>query len=623
MTIAATRLDPQGSAHSLREATVQPSTWNEDDLSVDVCWTTGAAVTRFDWYDGEYYDETLATDPGAVRLDRLQAGGPVLLDHVTNARALAGSIIPGSVQMLNGKGLARIRLAPTDDMKDIVAKVREGHLRTLSVGYVVHTYELSRGSDGAHDRMHAIDWEPHEISLTPVPADAGAVIRTRNHEMPPEIIEATREHPSNGRSRQVASRPVTEAQIRAAARPFDMAFEQELLDEHAETPLTERTLLERINGAYARSIRAPEPIDNNDHRTFSHGAGQAPLARAIGDALYARISGKVPAEHAREFMGASMADMARGLMEARGERVRWESPTRLFARFGTHTTSDFPLALQEATGRYLIDLYQATPSPLKALARRRVVPDFRTITALAMLPVGILREVREAAEFKRTTVAEGANGYKLTTFGEILTLSRQAFINDDLGFFANIAQMWARAAAETEATQLAALITGNGPNMGDGKALYSTEHNNLAASGAAISVASLSAARVAMRSQTNPDGVTPANVVPKYLVVGPAKETEAEQVLAALSAVSQPDQVNPFSGTLQLIVDPRITGNSWRLFAEPSIWPVLEYAQLAGQEGLFTDTRIGFDVDGFDFKARLDFGAGPVDWRGTYKNPGA
>ena len=125
-----------------------------------------------------------------------------------------------------------------------------------------------------------------------------------------------------------------------------------------------------------------------------------------------------------------------------------------------------------------------------------------------------------------------------------------------------------------------------------------------------------------MRAQKNPDGITPAAVTPRYLVVGPAKETEAEQALATLSAVQQPSQANPFSGKLDLIVEPRIPGNSWRLFSDPSNWPVLEYAQLAGEEGLFTDTRIGFDVDGFDFKARIDFGAGPVDWRGTYKNPG-
>jgi hypothetical protein len=35
------------------------------------------------------------------------------------------------------------------------------------------------------------------------------------------------------------------------------------------------------------------------------------------------------------------------------------------------------------------------------------------------------------------------------------------------------------------------------------------------------------------------------------------------------------------------------------------------------------ETRNGFDVDGVEIKARLDFGAGGIDHRGAYMNPGA
>ena len=48
----------------------------------------------------------------------------------------------------------------------------------------------------------------------------------------------------------------------------------------------------------------------------------------------------------------------------------------------------------------------------------------------------------------------------------------------------------------------------------------------------------------------------------------------------------------------------------------------IEYAFLEGQEGVFIETRMGFDVDGVEIKARLDFGAKAIDWRGLYKNPG-
>jgi hypothetical protein len=60
----------------------------------------------------------------------------------------------------------------------------------------------------------------------------------------------------------------------------------------------------------------------------------------------------------------------------------------------------------------------------------------------------------------------------------------------------------------------------------------------------------------------------------------------------------------------------------WYLFASPAAIDTIEYAYLEGQDGVFIETRNGFDVDGVEIKARLDFGAKAIDWRGLYKNPG-
>lgn len=38
---------------------------------------------------------------------------------------------------------------------------------------------------------------------------------------------------------------------------------------------------------------------------------------------------------------------------------------------------------------------------------------------------------------------------------------------------------------------------------------------------------------------------------------------------------------------------------------------------------MFTETRTGFEVDGLEIKARHDFAAKAIDWRGLYRNPGA
>jgi hypothetical protein len=50
----------------------------------------------------------------------------------------------------------------------------------------------------------------------------------------------------------------------------------------------------------------------------------------------------------------------------------------------------------------------------------------------------------------------------------------------------------------------------------------------------------------------------------------------------------------------------------------------LEYARLAGtDEGPTLEARDGFDIDGVEFKAREDFAAAALDWRGLVWSAGA
>jgi hypothetical protein len=114
----------------------------------------------------------------------------------------------------------------------------------------------------------------------------------------------------------------------------------------------------------------------------------------------------------------------------------------------------------------------------------------------------------------------------------------------------------------------------------------------------------------------------PLNLAPRYLVVSPDKEIEAAKMLTAVLA-TQTSNVNVFAGTLELIVEARITGNTWYLSADPALIDTIEYAYLEGEEGLYTEQRIGFEVDGIEIKGRVDFAAKAIDWRGLFMNPGA
>jgi hypothetical protein len=74
------------------------------------------------------------------------------------------------------------------------------------------------------------------------------------------------------------------------------------------------------------------------------------------------------------------------------------------------------------------------------------------------------------------------------------------------------------------------------------------------------------------------------------------------------------------------IVEPRLDANSataWYLIADPAQVDTVEYCYLEGQQGVYIETKQGFEVDGIEIKARMDFGAAAIDYRGMQKNAGA
>jgi hypothetical protein len=251
--------------------------------------------------------------------------------------------------------------------------------------------------------------------------------------------------------------------------------------------------------------------------------------------------------------------------------------------------------------------------------------DFRTVNKIMLGEAPMLEKLNEHGEIQAGTMAEAKETYKVETFARKIGVTRQVLVNDDLGAFADLSRRMGQAAAETEAKTLVDLLeanSGNGPTMEDGDTLFHTDHGNKAASGGGIADATLSAGRLAMRSQTGLSGQR-ISATPKYLLVPPAQETTAETWLATIAAAKAAD-VNPFSGSLSLVVEPRLSSATrWYVASDAAEIDGLEYAYLAGGEGPQVESKSGWDVDGVEVRVILDFGAGFIDRRGWYQNAGA
>lgn len=152
---------------------------NDDARTVELIFSTGAAVERMDWWTGKRYLEVLSLKPGHVRLDRLNAGGPLLNAHSAYSLAdVLGTVAPGSARIEKAHAVATVRFSKRADVEPIWQDVRDGIIRNVSVGYRVHRFEEDAGKDNKLPVRTAVDWEPYEISMVPMPADAGARVRT-------------------------------------------------------------------------------------------------------------------------------------------------------------------------------------------------------------------------------------------------------------------------------------------------------------------------------------------------------------------------------------------------------------------------------------------------------------
>lgn len=309
------------------------------------------------------------------------------------------------------------------------------------------------------------------------------------------------------------------------------------------------------------------------------------------------LSGALDARGFKRDAYATCAKMARELLMLRGHTVTGVSPATLITR-ALHTTSDFPIIVGDTIGRTLRAAYSAAPVGIRRLGRQTTARDFRAVNKVMLGEAPALEKIVEHGSIRAGTMAEAREAYRVETFAKKIGITRQVLVN------------------------LLESGSGNGPTMSDAKALFHVDHGNRAATGAVIADTTLSAARLAMRSQTGISGLR-ISATPKYLLVPPAQETAAEKWLASIAAAKASD-VNPFSGSLTLVVEPRLgSAIRWYITADPSEIDGLEYAYLAGGEGPQIESRAGWDVDGVELRVILDFGAGFIDWRGWYVNPGA
>jgi hypothetical protein len=661
------------------------TTVNADTRTVDLVWTTGAGVRRYDWYNDRYYVEQLSLDPKHVRMGRLQSGQAPLLN--THSRWDLSSVfgVVRSAALEPGQGIATVEFSKREEVQPYYQDVLDKIICNVSVGYTVYEYDrIPPTVDGQPWIYNAVDWEPSEISLCPIGADAdcgtrsddpnqpntkpGADVRmapckftTRSTSavQPPAAAgnqtrkestmpgeqgnpAASSSAPNQAqldaaRAEGAAHESERQAGIREAVRlgGLDEAYAVQLIGQRDMTAADAgmAVLREKAKRDAAAPTRSAADIRTVSDETEMRRAaiGDAIVLRANPNASFRGDAQRVAA--ARQYRGMTLMDMARESIEAAGGSARSLSRREIAVmalnldrdmqgRAGMSSTSDFPQILAGTVNRTLRTAYGIQPRTFTGWARESTAPDFREVARTQLSESAAFKQIKEGGEYKMITFGDSAEKYSLGKWGGIVALTWETLINDDLGAFDRIPLALAAEAAAIEGDIVYGILTGAAA-MSDGLGLFDAGHGNLAGAASAITDLTLGDGRAAMRKQIGLKGRV-LNLTPSFLIVGPDNEGAANKYTSASFVAAKAGDINPnFNTSLEVVVDPRIQGKAWHLSATPALVDTIEFAYLEGEQGLFTETRQGFEVDGLQIKARHVFGAKAIDWRGLYKNAGA
>jgi len=673
------RLPVAGQSIVACRALAAPVTVNRAARTVEVVWSTGARARNFVPALGLITEE-LEMSPNAVRMDALRSGqAPVLNTHRRgDARDVLGRVTAARLE--RGRGYATLQFSAAADVEPVWQRIADGTLRAVSVGYRVHRYEPRPDAATGQTIHRAVDWEPFEISVVPVPVDRDAAVRAQGEQgLPAPAIEpalpdeepimpettpetpaapAPSAPPSPTQETTVTTTPSAQAPepTRAAAPDLDAV--------RAEAQRGERERIAGIDAAIeaARALvpadRIPPIRSEAVERGWSadqvrralfdllvttapkpcvparpeSGPGHddpAVLIDAMAEALAARSMPGYQAQgngrHA-EFMGWRPSDMIGELLRARGERSVPRNPT-LLAERAFHTTSDFPLLLSAAANKMLLAAYQPAQPTYRQIFLRRDFRDFKPHRHLRVGDFPTLLPLLENGEIQAGTMSESQEIVLLQTFARRIRVTRPMLVNDDLGAFTDFAAAIGRRVADFENATAYGLLNsanGDGPTLTTGNAaVFSTgaARANKAGAGSALDLGGLATGRAAIMRQKTLDGLPIAVGSSMRLLVGPNQELAARQLTVSVAA-TQTSNANVFAGFVQPLVEPLIQNNRWYLFSDPLSAPVYVYGYLNGAEGPQVTTGPVSGVDGVEVSVIFDFGVGAIDWRGAWFNPG-
>lgn len=399
------------------------------------------------------------------------------------------------------------------------------------------------------------------------------------------------------------------------------------------------TSLEEARAAVLETLKKTQaPIPQRGVEVTRDEEDKVRAAAVDGLMMRSGVEVKAPTDGANRYRNISLRDLAIECLIREGGNANeliHRTNDDLYAELSRqfyNPTAAFPAILDQTVKKSIVELYNKVPTTFQEFTTKGSLPDFKTTADHEYLIGGLgdFELVAEGGEIKADKPrTELLPQRKLDTYGKQFSMTRQAFINDDIGFITKMPGLYATSAKKTIEKQVYGILFNNSA-IYDGKQLFCNDHKNLIATGSAPSQQAIQEMILQMQRQTDPFG-DPIYMTPRKLIVPVGYEFYLAVIFGSAQVPgSGNNDINPlYNYPLQIIQSPLLNALAgqnacpWFMVADESSARGIHIDYLNGNETPTVRRMETVGQLGFTWDIWFDWGITVRDFRGLVKNPGA
>lgn len=337
----------------------------------------------------------------------------------------------------------------------------------------------------------------------------------------------------------------------------------------------------------------------------------------------------------------SLHQLARACVQLEGKQLGWSSGLSELLSAAI-STSSFPEALSDSFNKSLHGGYAMAPRTFLDIFGRKPVKDFKEYKDIKLSSFARPGDVSGGRELPYTKFTETKETYRLGTYGYIFTLTREMWINDDMGIFTTVPNKLGFKMGD-EFDQLGyEFLTQNagvGPTMvEDSAAMFLTTRatpNYATGAASALKQSGFSAALQLLYGMKHGDDFL--SLMPDFILVPPALWDTAVRLVTSPALVAGTNLTsteleanrNIYQNIARPFMSPRLSGatngtTAWYLGANQKMNPSIAAVTLNGVETpIVEQVSLPPEILGLGWRCYLDMAWASLDWRTIIRNKGA